>query len=96
MLPSWHAYERASEYFIFTCGVEQMYTSIRYLKVILYIRFYLVSITSLGKFMKYHCVTVVLKHWKVGKCEICRMYQVIHLALLLLTLIPFYFCFLLV
>nr|AAM28628.1 acyl-CoA synthetase-like protein [Arabidopsis thaliana] len=32
MLPSWHAYERASEYFIFTCGVEQMYTSIRYLK----------------------------------------------------------------
>lgn len=37
MLPSWHAYERASEYFIFTCGVEQMYTSIRFLKVILII-----------------------------------------------------------
>ncbi|XP_010450111.1 PREDICTED: long-chain-fatty-acid--[acyl-carrier-protein] ligase AEE15, chloroplastic-like [Camelina sativa] len=32
MLPSWHAYERACEYFIFTCGIEQMYTSIRYLK----------------------------------------------------------------
>nr|VDD10643.1 unnamed protein product [Brassica oleracea] len=32
MLPSWHAYERACEYFIFTCGVEQMYTSIRFLK----------------------------------------------------------------
>ncbi|XP_010527443.1 PREDICTED: probable acyl-activating enzyme 16, chloroplastic isoform X2 [Tarenaya hassleriana] len=32
MLPSWHAYERACEYFIFTHGVEQMYTSIRYLK----------------------------------------------------------------
>ncbi|KAH0928843.1 hypothetical protein HID58_014570 [Brassica napus] len=36
MLPSWHAYERACEYFIFTCGVEQMYTSIRFLKVFLY------------------------------------------------------------
>lgn len=33
MLPSWHAYERACEYFIFTCGVEQKYTSIRFLKV---------------------------------------------------------------
>ncbi|CAN8270494.1 unnamed protein product [Cochlearia groenlandica] len=32
MLPSWHAYERACEYFIFTCGVKQMYTSIRFLK----------------------------------------------------------------
>ncbi|CAF1705567.1 BnaC03g74060D [Brassica napus] len=32
MLPSWHAYERACEYFIFTCGVEQKYTSIRFLK----------------------------------------------------------------
>ncbi|VVB01232.1 unnamed protein product [Arabis nemorensis] len=32
MLPSWHAYERACEYFIFTCGVEQMYTTIRFLK----------------------------------------------------------------
>ncbi|CAN8324390.1 unnamed protein product [Cochlearia groenlandica] len=32
MLPSWHAYERACEYFIFTRGVEQMYTSIRFLK----------------------------------------------------------------
>lgn len=39
MLPSWHAYERACEYFIFTCGVEQMYTSIRFLKVILILQF---------------------------------------------------------
>ncbi|CAI0447585.1 unnamed protein product, partial [Linum tenue] len=28
MLPSWHAYERASEYFIFTRGVEQVYTTV--------------------------------------------------------------------
>ncbi|XP_047176810.1 probable acyl-activating enzyme 16, chloroplastic isoform X1 [Vigna umbellata] len=32
MLPSWHAYERASEYFIFSCGVEQVYTTVRKLK----------------------------------------------------------------
>lgn len=40
MLPSWHAYERACEYFIFTCGVEQKYTSIRFLKVSLSMLFY--------------------------------------------------------
>ncbi|CAN1228331.1 Probable acyl-activating enzyme 16, chloroplastic, partial [Linum grandiflorum] len=32
MLPSWHAYERACEYFIFTCGIEQVYTTVRNLK----------------------------------------------------------------
>ncbi|XP_031273254.1 probable acyl-activating enzyme 16, chloroplastic [Pistacia vera] len=32
LLPPWHAYERACEYFIFTLGVEQMYTSVRNLK----------------------------------------------------------------
>ncbi|XP_014619771.1 probable acyl-activating enzyme 16, chloroplastic isoform X3 [Glycine max] len=32
MLPSWHAYERACEYFIFSCGVEQVYTTVRNLK----------------------------------------------------------------
>ncbi|KAJ4954566.1 hypothetical protein NE237_011349 [Protea cynaroides] len=32
MLPSWHAYERAAEYFIFTCGVEQVYTTVQNLK----------------------------------------------------------------
>ncbi|CAK8578455.1 unnamed protein product [Lathyrus sativus] len=32
MLPPWHAYERACEYFIFTCGVEQVYTTVRNLK----------------------------------------------------------------
>ncbi|RDY06865.1 putative acyl-activating enzyme 16, chloroplastic, partial [Mucuna pruriens] len=32
MLPSWHAYERASEYFIFSHGVEQVYTTVRNLK----------------------------------------------------------------
>ncbi|XP_044498294.1 probable acyl-activating enzyme 16, chloroplastic isoform X2 [Mangifera indica] len=32
MLPPWHAYERACEYFIFTLGVEQMYTTVRNLK----------------------------------------------------------------
>ncbi|KAL7207939.1 hypothetical protein ACSBR1_029818 [Camellia fascicularis] len=33
MLPPWHAYERACEYFIFTYGVEQVYTTVKYLKL---------------------------------------------------------------
>lgn len=33
MLPPWHAYERASEYFIFTFGSEQVYTTVKNLKV---------------------------------------------------------------
>lgn len=32
ILPPWHAYERACEYFIFTHGVEQVYTTVRNLK----------------------------------------------------------------
>ncbi|KAI4370437.1 hypothetical protein MLD38_018791 [Melastoma candidum] len=32
ILPPWHIYERACEYFIFTNGIEQMYTSVKYLK----------------------------------------------------------------
>ncbi|CAM8959679.1 unnamed protein product [Rhodiola kirilowii] len=32
MLPPWHAYERACEYFIFTFGIEQVYTTVRNLK----------------------------------------------------------------
>jgi long-chain acyl-CoA synthetase len=32
MLPTWHAYERASEYFIFTYGIQQVYTTVKYLK----------------------------------------------------------------
>ncbi|XVF84556.1 hypothetical protein PTKIN_Ptkin17bG0046400 [Pterospermum kingtungense] len=32
MLPTWHMYERACEYFIFTRGIEQVYTTVRYLK----------------------------------------------------------------
>ncbi|XP_038722898.1 long-chain-fatty-acid--[acyl-carrier-protein] ligase AEE15, chloroplastic isoform X6 [Tripterygium wilfordii] len=32
MLPPWHAYERACEYFTFTYGVEQVYTTVRNLK----------------------------------------------------------------
>ncbi|AES71951.2 putative long-chain-fatty-acid--[acyl-carrier-protein] ligase [Medicago truncatula] len=32
MLPPWHAYERACEYFIFSCGVDQVYTTVRNLK----------------------------------------------------------------
>ncbi|KAG7995373.1 hypothetical protein I3843_01G105900 [Carya illinoinensis] len=32
MLPPWHAYERSCEYFIFTCGIEQVYTTVRNLK----------------------------------------------------------------
>ncbi|XWS35197.1 hypothetical protein CRYUN_Cryun21dG0105500 [Craigia yunnanensis] len=32
MLPTWHTYERACEYFIFTRGIEQVYTIVRNLK----------------------------------------------------------------
>ncbi|WCJ27625.1 Long-chain-fatty-acid--CoA ligase 1 [Euphorbia peplus] len=32
MLPPWHMYERACEYFIMTLGVEQVYTTVRNLK----------------------------------------------------------------
>ncbi|RLN17250.1 putative acyl-activating enzyme 16, chloroplastic [Panicum miliaceum] len=32
MLPPWHAYERACEYFIFTYGIQQVYTNVKYLK----------------------------------------------------------------
>ncbi|XP_051133220.1 probable acyl-activating enzyme 16, chloroplastic isoform X2 [Andrographis paniculata] len=32
MLPPWHAYERACEYFIFTCGIEHVYTTVKNLK----------------------------------------------------------------
>lgn len=32
MLPPWHAYERSTEYFIFTCGIQQVYTAVKYLK----------------------------------------------------------------
>jgi long-chain acyl-CoA synthetase len=32
ILPIWHAYERAFEYFIFSCGCTQIYTSIRHVK----------------------------------------------------------------
>ncbi|XP_023748703.1 probable acyl-activating enzyme 16, chloroplastic isoform X1 [Lactuca sativa] len=32
MLPPWHAYERALEYFIFSLGIELVYTNVKYLK----------------------------------------------------------------
>ncbi|XP_048496021.1 probable acyl-activating enzyme 16, chloroplastic isoform X2 [Beta vulgaris subsp. vulgaris] len=32
MLPPWHAYERAAEYFIFSYGIEQVYTTVKNLK----------------------------------------------------------------
>ncbi|KAK1412027.1 hypothetical protein QVD17_32967 [Tagetes erecta] len=32
MLPPWHAYERACEYFILSFGVEQVYTNVKHLK----------------------------------------------------------------
>ncbi|XP_010247393.1 PREDICTED: long-chain-fatty-acid--[acyl-carrier-protein] ligase AEE15, chloroplastic-like isoform X2 [Nelumbo nucifera] len=32
MLPPWHTYERAAEYFTFTCGVQQVYTNVKNLK----------------------------------------------------------------
>ena len=35
MLPPWHAYERAAEYFTFTYGIEQVYTTVKNLKVLI-------------------------------------------------------------
>lgn len=32
LLPPWHMYERAAEYFTFTRGIEQVYTNVNYLK----------------------------------------------------------------
>lgn len=32
MLPPWHAYERACEYFILSLGIEQVYTNVKHLK----------------------------------------------------------------
>ncbi|CAI9117553.1 OLC1v1018955C1 [Oldenlandia corymbosa var. corymbosa] len=32
MLPPWHVYERSCEYFIFTYGIEQVYTTVKNLK----------------------------------------------------------------
>ncbi|KAL2924017.1 Long-chain-fatty-acid--[acyl-carrier-protein] ligase AEE15 chloroplastic [Bienertia sinuspersici] len=32
MLPPWHAYERAAEYFMFSYGIEQVYTTVKNLK----------------------------------------------------------------
>ncbi len=32
VLPIWHSYERSAEYYFFSCGCTQSYTSIRYLK----------------------------------------------------------------
>ncbi|XP_050372123.1 probable acyl-activating enzyme 16, chloroplastic [Argentina anserina] len=32
MLPPWHVYERAAEYFTFTYGIEQVYTTVKNLK----------------------------------------------------------------
>ncbi|KAK8579414.1 hypothetical protein V6N13_142622 [Hibiscus sabdariffa] len=32
MLPTWHMYERSCEYFLFTRGIEQVYTTVRTLK----------------------------------------------------------------
>ncbi|KAH8519510.1 hypothetical protein H0E87_001062, partial [Populus deltoides] len=46
MLPPWHAYERACEYFIFANGAEQVYTTVRNFKVDLqqYQPHYLISV----------------------------------------------------
>ncbi|CAL0329685.1 unnamed protein product [Lupinus luteus] len=48
MLPPWHAYERACEYFIFTCGTEQVYTTVRNLK------------DDLGRYQPHYLISVPL------------------------------------
>lgn len=47
MLPPWHCYERASEYFAFTCGIEQFYTTVRKLKVLYYYYYYYLNLLVL-------------------------------------------------
>ncbi|KAK7331439.1 hypothetical protein VNO77_25664 [Canavalia gladiata] len=48
MLPSWHAYERACEYFVFSSGVEQVYTTVRDLK------------NDLGRYQPHYLISVPL------------------------------------
>ncbi|OIW21261.1 hypothetical protein TanjilG_31374 [Lupinus angustifolius] len=48
MLPPWHAYERACEYFIFSRGTEQVYTTVRNLK------------DDLGRYQPHYLISVPL------------------------------------
>ncbi|WJX33361.1 Long-chain-fatty-acid--[acyl-carrier-protein] ligase AEE15, chloroplastic, variant 2 [Trifolium repens] len=48
MLPPWHAYERACEYFIFSRGVDQVYTTVRNLK------------DDLGRYQPHYLISVPL------------------------------------
>ncbi|KAG5531417.1 hypothetical protein RHGRI_026139 [Rhododendron griersonianum] len=58
MLPTWHAYERASEYFIFTYGIEQVYTTVKYLKV--HVLFILLVKEDLRRYQPNYLVSVPL------------------------------------
>nr|CAN68254.1 hypothetical protein VITISV_043923 [Vitis vinifera] len=61
MLPSWHAYERASEYFIFTHGIEQVYTTVPNLKEDLrrYQPQYLISVPLVYETLYRHDLTML-------------------------------------
>jgi long-subunit acyl-CoA synthetase (AMP-forming) len=40
LLPPWHMYERAAEYFSLAQGIEQVYTNVKSLKVFMMIHFF--------------------------------------------------------
>lgn len=57
MLPPWHAYERASSYFMLSRGIEQVYTTVKNLKVMIMFVF------TLPFFYVFY---VALQHCKCG------------------------------
>ncbi|KAK2991612.1 hypothetical protein RJ640_014008 [Escallonia rubra] len=76
MLPTWHAYERSCEYFIFTHGVEQVYTTVKNLKEDLrrYQPHYMISVPlvyqTLYSFPRVYCcgVTVLAGVMVLSSC----------------------------
>lgn len=54
MLPSWHAYERANEYYIFTRGVKQIDTNVKNFKVSPF--YFFLSFLSTGSVLIPSCI----------------------------------------
>ncbi|XP_065637576.1 probable acyl-activating enzyme 16, chloroplastic isoform X1 [Quercus suber] len=81
MLPPWHAYERACEYFIFTHGVEQVYTTVRNLKDDLqrYQPHYIISVPlvyeTLYRYVLFLGIILILVH---HHSNILYIHQVMH------------------
>ncbi|GFQ03135.1 probable acyl-activating enzyme 16 chloroplastic [Phtheirospermum japonicum] len=85
MLPPWHAYERACEYFIFTRGVEQVYTTVKNLRDDLrcYQPNYVISVplvyeTLYSGILKQ--ISTSLAACKLGKCLARNLEQPSHIS----------------